>query len=48
MPKRKPERNEKAVDELLVELQADKQELESKIKLIKDKEEKLGHLIKKL
>ncbi len=44
--KQKTGKNEKAVDELLVELQNDKQVLEEKIKNLEDKEQKLSHLIK--
>ncbi|MCB0579570.1 MAG: endonuclease MutS2 [Phaeodactylibacter sp.] len=39
-------KNEKAVDQLLVDLQQEKQELESKLQEMKDREDKLDKLIK--
>ena len=44
--KHKTGKNEKAVDELLVELQRDKQELEEKLEEVKSRESKLSLLIK--
>ena len=44
--KHKTGKNEKAVDQLLVELQRDKQELEEKLEEIKERESKLSLLIK--